>query len=100
MTSTLRRTSLLAAACLLTFPLLAQGVTVGRLAGNVYGFRPASPITLIDLAHPATTSNKSVDNWRGSSITHTRPNHSRSTTSTRPSITRIANDPLQHAGRV
>lgn len=50
------RTSLFFALSLLSVSLFGQGVTVGRLTGNVYGFRPASPITLIDLAHPANGS--------------------------------------------
>lgn len=52
----LRRASLPAVMILLSSQLLAQSVSVGRLTGNVYGFRPASPITIVDLAHPATVS--------------------------------------------
>ena len=52
----LRCASFLAAASLFATQLFAQGVTVGRLTGNVQGFRPASNITLVDLAHPATAS--------------------------------------------
>ncbi len=54
--SYLRQALVVAAVSLFSWELSAQGVTIGRLTGNVYGFRPATPITLVDLAHPATTS--------------------------------------------